>query len=76
MATQWHKSILSDFSLELEDRSASSYQACNLKVICQEVDWLFPMKDSHDREEKKREIKEKKKLIGLLQFPWEDFLKG
>ena len=31
---------------------------------------------SHDREEKKGERKEKKKLIGLLQFPWVDFLRG
>ena len=29
------------------------------------------LKDSHDREEK-----EKKKLIGLLHFPWVDFLRG
>jgi len=29
------------------------------------------LKDSHDREEK-----EKKKLIGLLPFPWVDFLRG
>ena len=29
------------------------------------------LKDSHDREKKK-----KKKLIGLLQFPWVDFLRG
>ena len=28
VATQWHKRILSDFSLELEDRTASSYQGC------------------------------------------------
>ena len=27
------------------------------------------LKDSHDREKKK-------KLIGLLQFPWVDFLRG
>ena len=26
VATQWHKRILSNFSLELEDRTASSYQ--------------------------------------------------
>ena len=31
------------------------------------------LKDSDDREEKK---KEKKTLIGLLQFPWVDFLRG
>jgi len=48
----------------------------HLKGVCWEVDWLFPMKHSHDREEKKRERKEKKNLIGLLQFPWVDFLKG
>ena len=29
------------------------------------------LKDSHDRE-----VKEKEKLIGLLQFPWVDFLRG
>jgi hypothetical protein len=29
------------------------------------------LKDSDDREEKKKE-----KLIGLLQFPWVDFLRG
>ena len=28
MATQWHKRLLRDFSLELEDQTGSSYQGC------------------------------------------------
>ena len=64
---QWHKRILSYFSLGLEDRTASSYQGHLLGSGLV----ISHLKDSHDREEKK-----KRKRIGLLQFSWVDFPRG
>ena len=61
MAMQWCKRILSDFSLELEDQTASSCQGCISRHLSGSGLVISHLKDSHDREEKK-------KLIGLLQF--------
>ena len=47
---QWHKRILSYFSLGLEDRTASSYQGHLLGSGLV----ISHLKDSHDREEKKK----------------------
>ena len=44
----------------------------HLKGICWEVDWLFPIWKTVITERKRK----KKKLIGLLQFPWLDFLRS
>ena len=68
MAAQWHKRILSD-SLELEDQIASSYQAYISRASAGSGLVISHLKDSDDREKKK-------KLIGLLQCPWVDFLRG
>ena len=68
-ATQWYKRILSDFSLELEDQTASVIKDASQGRLSGSGLVIYHVKDSDDREEKK-------KLIGLLQFPWEDFLKG
>ena len=48
---QWHKRILRDFSLGLEDRTASSYQGC---LSGSGLVISYP-KDSDDREGKKKE---------------------
>ena len=70
VATQWHKRILRDFSLELEDQTASSYPASQGHLSGSGL-VISHLKDSHDREEKK-----KRKRIGLLQFSWVDFPRG
>ena len=60
--------------LLLRVRGSNSFQLSrmHLKGICQEVDWLFPIwKTVMTRRERKQ-----RKLIGLLQFPWADFLRG
>ena len=44
----------------------------HLKGICWEVDWLFTIWKTVMTGRKRK----KKKLIGLLQFPWVDFLRG
>ena len=62
---QWHKRILSNFYLGLEDWIAYTY-----KGVCWEMDWLFPIW-------KTVMIGRKKKiLIGILLLPWVDFLRG
>ena len=55
MATQGHKSILSDF-LELEDQTASSYPASQGYLSGSGL-VISHLKDSHDREEKKKKKK-------------------
>ena len=54
MAKPWHKRILSDFSLELGDRTASSYLGCILGHLSGSRLVTFHLKDSDDREEKKK----------------------
>ena len=71
MAKPRHKGILSDFSLELGDQTASSYLGCILGHLSGSGLVTSHLKDSDDREEKKKE-----KITGLLQFPWVDFLRG
>ena len=56
MATQWQKRILSDF-LVIKDASHGHLRGSGLLISY--------LKDNHERKENK-----KKKLIGLLQFPW------
>ena len=61
-----------NFKRLLRRRGSNSFQLSrmHLKGVCQEVDWLFPIwKTMTGR-------KKKKKLIGLLLFPWVVFLKG
>ena len=70
LATQWHKRILSDFSLELEDRTTFSYQGCISRASAGKWIGYFPSERQSWQGEKE------KKLIGLLQFPWVDFLRG
>ena len=52
---QWHKRILSDFSLELEDQTASSYQGCIQGPLSGSGLVISLLKHSDDREEKKKE---------------------
>ena len=66
MAKPRHKGILSDFSLELGDQTASSYLGCILGHLSGSGLVTSHLKDSDDREEKKKE----KKLIELLLFYW------
>ena len=54
MAAQWHKRILSD-SLELEDQIASSYQAYISRASAGSGLVISHLKDSDDREKKKKE---------------------
>ena len=68
MAMQWHKRILSYFSLGLEDRTASSYQGHLLGSGLV----ISSLKDSDEREERKR----KKILTGIFLLPWVDFFRG
>ena len=75
MVMQWYKIILSDFSLGVEDQIASSYpghMSLHLKSICWGVDWLFLIWKTAMTARKR---KKKKKLIGLLLFPFVDFLR-
>ena len=60
--------------LLLRIRGSNSFQLSriHLKDICQEADGLFPIWKTVMTGKK---IK-KKNLIGLLQFPWVDFLRG
>ena len=50
--------ILNDFSLNLEDLTASSYQRCISKASARK--WISDLKDSDDREEKKKTKKTNK----------------
>ena len=67
MAMQWHKRILRDFSLGLEDRTASSYQGClsgsGLVISIQKTVMT-------GRGKKRKNI-----LIGILLLSWVDFLR-
>ena len=54
---QWHKKISSDFSLELEDSTASSYQGCISGASGSGLA-ISHLKDGADREEKKKEKNE------------------
>ena len=58
MVIQWHKGILSDFSLELEDQTASCYQGCIQGPLSGSGLIISHLKDSDDREEKKKEKSE------------------
>ena len=50
VASQWHKRILSDFSLELEDRTAFSYQGCISRVSAGKwIGYLQPERQSLQR---------------------------
>ena len=44
----------------------------HLKGVCWEVDWLFPIWKTFMTGRKRK----RRKLIGLLQFSWVDFLRG
>ena len=55
MVIQWHKGILSDFSLELEDQTAFSYQGCIQGPLSGSGLIISHLKDSDDREENKKE---------------------
>ena len=57
MAMQRHKKISSDFSLELEDSTASSYQGCISGASGSGLA-ISHLKDGADREEKKKEKNE------------------
>ena len=75
MSMQWHKIILSNFSLELKDQTVSSYQGCISSASVGKWIGYFPLERQwwQGGKEKKRK---KKKRIGLLQFQWVDFLRG
>ena len=69
VATQWHKRISNDFSLELEGEQLPVIKDASQGHLLGSELVISHLKDSDDGEEKK-------KLIGLLQFPWVDFLRG
>ena len=69
---QWHKRILSDFSLGFEDRTASSYQECISRASVRKWVGYFPSERQWWQGGKEK----KKNLIGLFLFPRVDFLKG
>ena len=71
VAMQWHKRILSDFSLGFEDRTASSYQECISRASVRKWIGISPLKDSSDREGKKKENTNR-----LPSIPMGDFLGG
>ena len=54
VAKQWHKRILSNSSSKLKDRTASTYQGCISRASAGSGLVISHMKDSHDREEKKK----------------------
>ena len=72
MATQGHKSILSDF-LELEDQTASSYQGCISRASVGKWIGYFPSKDSDDREEMKKSNKLSSISLGGLLESFETY---
>ena len=67
VVTQWHKRILSNFSLELEDQAASSYQACISRASVEKWFGYFPSK-SDDWEEKKKEKKTNRPSVFIGDF--------
>ena len=69
MAMQWHKRILSGFSLELEDRTASSYQGCISRSSAGSGLVISHLKDSHDREEKKKKKTNRPPSISMAGLP-------
>ena len=71
MATQWHKRILSDFSLELEDQTASGYQGCISRTSVGKWIGYFPSERQWWQGGKQR-----KKTNRLLLFLLLDILRG
>ena len=51
---QWHKRIISHFSLESEDQTASRYQDGSQRCLSGSGLVISYLKDSDDREEKKK----------------------
>ena len=69
MAKPWHKRILSDFSLELGDRTTSSYLGCILGHLSGSRLVTFHLKDSDDREEKKKEKTNRPPSVSMGGLP-------
>ena len=72
LVLQRYKKIFSKFSLELEDWTASSYQGCIPRASSGKCIGYFPSERQSWQGGKEKE----KNLIGFLQFPWVDFLRG
>ena len=68
MAAQWHKRILSD-SLELEDQIASSYLAYISRASAGSGLVISHLKDSDDREKKKKEKTNRAPSISMGGLP-------
>ena len=65
MATQWHKRILSDSSLELEELTTSSYQGCiSREYVGKWIHYFLSERQWCQRGKEKK----KKNLIGLLFY--------
>ena len=71
VATQWHKRILSDFSLELEGRTASSYQGCISKASAGKWIGYFPSERQSGQGEKKK--KKTNRPLSISIFRGESF---
>ena len=71
VASQWHKRILSDFSLELEGRTASSYQGCISKASAGKWIGYFPSERQSGQGEKKK--KKTNRPLSISIFRGESF---
>ena len=60
MSMQWHKRILSNFSLDLEDQIASSYQGCILSASVKKWIGYFPSERQWWQGGKEKRKKKKK----------------
>ena len=67
MSMKWHNRILSNFSLE--DQTASSYQGCISSALSGSGLVISHLKDSDDREEKKKEKLNRPSSISMGGLP-------